>query len=199
MNNPPAADARALRATASAFETQRNKLPVPGDPHRFADTVAVARQISQLGTLITTLGDQVLFRANAETQAPHSAKVITGFASAAAPVGEAVAALGEAAHQLAFLGQTEHLHEQVDARDARQAAVRVREYALNAADTALREAAGTLHAAATTASPLSASAASAQLRAARHRSMRALPASGPVPPASAPAAATPRDRITRSR
>lgn len=195
MNNPPATDARALRATAAALDAQRNKLPAPDDPHRFADTVAVAGQISQLGTLITTLGDQVLFRANAETQAPHSARVITGFASAVTPVGEAVAALGEVAHQLAFLDQTEHLREQVDARDARQAAVRVREYALNAADTALREAAGTLHAAATT----TASPSSAQLRAARHRSTTALPTTGPVPVASAPAAVTPPDRITRSR
>ncbi|MEJ8653829.1 hypothetical protein WKI65_38770 [Streptomyces sp. MS1.AVA.3] len=122
MNNTPVADARALRATASAFDAQRGKLPVPGDPHRSADTVAVARQISQLGTLITTLGDQVLFRANAETQAPHSARVITSFAAAVEPASQAASALGAAVHQLSFLDHTEHLSDQPDARDARGSA-----------------------------------------------------------------------------
>ncbi|MGW9131974.1 hypothetical protein [Streptomyces sp. NPDC055681] len=53
MDNTPISDALALRATATAFDTQRGKLPVPADPHRSPDAVAVARQISEFGELIT--------------------------------------------------------------------------------------------------------------------------------------------------
>ncbi|WP_433855467.1 hypothetical protein [Streptomyces kronopolitis] len=192
MNNTPAADARALRATASAFDAQRGKLPVPGDPHRSADTVAIARQISQLGTLITTLGDQALFRANAENQAPHNAKVITSFADAVEPAGRAASALGAAAHQLAFLDQTEHLRDQPDARGAREVATLVIGNALGMADIALRDTADSLHAASATISPTS-----VRLQAARSRSTTAAPPPTPSCP-STPAAAPP-DRITRSR
>lgn len=194
MNNPSLADARALRATASACDAQRNKLPVPGAPHRSPDSVSVARQIAEFGKLITDLGTELFLRTASQGQDLPAAQVITGFASAVAPLGEAASALGEAAHQFAFLDQTKHLREQADARDAREAAVRVTNYALNAADTALREAAGTLHAAATTVSS-----SPARLRAARHRSMTAVPTPGPLPIASAPATATPPGRITRSR
>lgn len=191
MNNTPLADARALHATASAFDAQRNKLPAPGD--RSSDTVAVARQISQLGTLITTLGDQILFRANTENKAPHSASVITSFAAAVAPAGEAASALGAAAHLHSFLDQTEHLRDQPDARDAREDATRVAEGALRKAHTALREVADSLHAASATVSPPS-----ARLQAAHSRSTTtvAAPAS---PPSTTPASAAPADRIARGR
>ncbi|GGN51305.1 hypothetical protein GCM10012285_41290 [Streptomyces kronopolitis] len=191
MNNTPVADACALRATASAFDAQRNTLPVPGD--RSPDTVAVARQISQLGTLITTLGDQVLFRANSENQAPHSASVITSFAAVVAPAGEAASALGAAVHLYSFLDQTEHLRDQPDARDAREGATRVAEGVLRKAHTALREVADSLHAASATISPPS-----ARVQAARSRSTTAAPAPT-APPATTPASAAAADRITRGR
>jgi hypothetical protein len=82
VDNTPLSDALALRATAFAFDAQRGKLPVPGDPHRSPDVVAVARQISELGKLVTDLGDEVLFRAADQGQAPHTARVITDFAAA---------------------------------------------------------------------------------------------------------------------
>jgi len=125
VNSTPFSDALALRATASVFDAHRGKLPGLGDLPRSPDSVAVAKQISELGQLITELGDEVLFRASAQDQEAHAARVITGFAAAVRPVGEAAAALGAVAHQLSFMHQTEHLRDQPDARDAREAAARV--------------------------------------------------------------------------
>ncbi|RPK48696.1 hypothetical protein EES39_09230 [Streptomyces sp. ADI92-24] len=193
MNNTPVSDALALQATASAFDAQRGKLPVPGDPHRSPNSVAVARQISELGTLISSLGDEVLFRVADKDQEAHSARVITSFAAAVGPAGEAASALGAEAHQLSFLNQTEHLRDQPDARDAREAAARVTDDALSMANTALREAADSLHAASATVSPPS-----ARLQAARSRSTTAAPASASPPP-TVPGAAAPADRIARGR
>ncbi|MFE3881861.1 hypothetical protein ACFXPQ_02870 [Streptomyces lydicus] len=193
MNNTPLADARALHATASAFDAQRGKLPVPGDPHRSPDSVAVARQISELGQMMTDLGDEVLFRAASQDREAHTARVITSFAAAVGPVGEAASALGSVAHQLSFLDQTEHLRDRPDAREAREVAALVIGNALGMADTALRDAADALHAASTTVSPPS-----VRFQAARSRSTIAAPS--PVPSsASAPAAASPPNRITRGR
>ncbi|WP_283521559.1 hypothetical protein [Streptomyces sp. H27-C3] len=193
MNNTPVSDALALRATASAFDAQRGKLPVSGDLHRSPDSVAVARQISELGTLISSLGDEVLFRVTEQDQGPDSARVVTSCAAAVGPAGEAASALGAVAHQLSFLNQTEHLHDQPDARDAREAAARVTDDALSMANTALREAADSLHAASAAVSPPS-----ARLQAARSRSTTAAPA--PVSsPHAVPGAAAPVDRIARGR
>ncbi|MBT2506969.1 hypothetical protein J7I98_13925 [Streptomyces sp. ISL-98] len=183
-----------MRATASAFDAHRGKLPVPGGPHRSPDSVAVARQISELGKMITDLGDEVLFRATDQDREVHTARVITSFAATVRPAGEAAAALGAVAHQLSFLDQTEHLRDQPDARDAREAAVRVMDDVLGTAEVALREAADSLHAASATVSPPS-----VRLQAARSRSTTAAPAPGPLPPAGALAAAAPQDRIARSR
>ena len=191
MPNTPISDALALRAAASRFDAQRGKLPSSEDLHRSPDGVAVAKQISELGQLITDLGDEVLFRAASRDREAHTARVATGFAAAIRPAGEAAAALGAVAHQLSFLHQTEHLRDQPDARDAREAAARVMDDALGVADTALREAADSLHAASTTLSPPA-----ARLQAARHRSTTATPA---PPPADAPAVAVAPDRTTRSR
>lgn len=190
VNNTPFSDALALRATASVFDAQRGKLPSPGDLHRSPDSVAIAKQISELGQLITDLGDEVLFRAVAQDQEAHAARVITSFAAAVQPAGEAASALGTVAHQLSFLHRTEHLREQPYARDARETAARVMDDALGLADTALREAADSLHAASATIAPPP-----MRLQAARHRSTTAAPA---PPPAGAPAA-TPADRTARSR
>ncbi|KPI14560.1 hypothetical protein OK006_3256 [Actinobacteria bacterium OK006] len=190
MNSTPVSDALALRAKASAFDAQRGKLPVSADPHRSPDSVAVARQISELGELITDLGDEVLFRAADPDREAHTARVITSFSAAVGPAGEAGSALGAVAHQLSFLEQTEHLR---DLPDAREAATRVMDDALGMADTALREAADSLHAASATVSPPS-----VRLHAARSRSATAAPAAAP-PPSGASAAAVPPDRITRSR
>ncbi|WP_181010930.1 hypothetical protein [Streptomyces sp. SM13] len=178
-----------MRATASALNAERGKLPVLGDRHRSPDVAAVARQISELGELITDLGNEVLFRAAAQHHEVHTARVITGFASAVHPVGEAASALGAVAHQLSFLDRTEYLRDQPDARDAREAAVRVMDDALGTADTALREAADSLHAASATVSPPS-----VRLRAARSRSTTAVPSPIP-PPTTAPAGA---DQLSRN-
>ncbi|MDX3775983.1 hypothetical protein [Streptomyces europaeiscabiei] len=194
MDNTPISDALALRATASAFDAQRGKLPVPGDPHRSPDAVAVARQISELGELITDLGDEVLFRAAGQDQAPHTARVITSFAAAVEPAGEAASALGAVAHQLAFLNQTESLRDQPDARDAREAAVRVLEDALATADAALHDGANSLHSASATVSPPS-----VRLQAARSRSTTTAPTLGSPPPGVTTAVASSSDRLARGR
>lgn len=194
MDNIPISDALALRATASAFDAQRGKLPVPADPHRSPDAVAVARQISELGKLITDLGDEILFRAASQDQAPHTARMITNFAAAVEPAGEAASALGAVAHQLAFLNQTESLRDQPDARDAREAAVRVMEDALATADAALHDGANSLHSASATVSPPS-----VRLQAARSRSTTATPAPGPPPPGTTTAVASSSDRLAQGR
>ncbi|MFI7565946.1 hypothetical protein ACIBVM_29385 [[Kitasatospora] papulosa] len=190
MNNTPSSDISALSAMASAFDAQRGKLPVPGNYRRLPGIAAVARQISELGELITDLGHEVFLRAAAQDHKVHTARVIAGFAAAARPAGEAASALGETAHQLAFLNQTEHLRNRPDAQEAREAAVRVMEDALGSADTALREAAADfLHAASTTVSPPS-----VRLRASRSRSTTAVPSPIP-PPTTAPAGA---DQLSRN-
>ncbi|MDX3121395.1 hypothetical protein [Streptomyces scabiei] len=194
MDNTPFSDALALRATAFAFDAQRGKLPVPGDPHRSPEAVAAARQISELGKLVTELGDEVLFRAAARVQAPHTARVITSFAAAVEPAGEAASALGAVAHQLAFLNQTESLRDQPDARDAREAAVRVMEEALATAGAALHDGANSLHAASATVSPPT-----ARLQAARSRSATTAHSPGPPPPNVTAAVAAPSDRVARGR
>lgn len=193
MNNTPSSDISALRGMASAFDAQRGKLPVPGNYRRLPGIVTVARQMSELGELITDLGHEVFLRAAAQDHEVHTARVIAGFAAAARPAGEAASALGETAHQLAFLNQTEHLRNRPDAQEAREAAVRVMEDALGSADTALREAADSLHAASVTVSPPS-----VRLRAARSRSTTTAPAPRPAPPAATPTAAAP-GRIVRGR
>ncbi|MEU9155727.1 hypothetical protein AB0D59_35560 [Streptomyces sp. NPDC048417] len=194
MDNTPLSDALALRATASAFDAQRGKLPVPGDPHRSPDAFAVARQISELGKLITDLGDEVLFRAADQDHAPHTARVITSFAAAVEPAGEAASALGAMAHQLAFLNQTESLRDQPDARDTREAAVRVMEDALATAEAALHDGANSLHSASATVSPPS-----VRLQAARSRSTTATPAPGSPPPDATTVVASSSDRLARGR
>lgn len=194
MDNTPLSGALALRATAFAFDAQRGKLPVPGDPHRAPDAVVVAHQISELGKLITDLGDEVLFRAADQDQAPHIARVMTSFVAAVEPAGEAASALGAVAHQLAFLNQTESLRDQPEARDAREAAVRVIEDALATADAALHDGANSLHSASATVSPPS-----VRLQAARSRSATAVPAMGQLPPGVTAAAASSPDRFARGR
>lgn len=190
MNSTPSSDIRALRATASAFDAQRGKLPVLGDPHRSPDVVDVARQISALGELITDLGNEVRFSASQEPEA-HTARVVTGFAATVRPAGQAASALGEVAGQLSFLDRTEHLRDQPDADDAREAAVQVIDDSLNTADTALREAADSLRAASATVSPPS-----VQPRAALSRSAAAPSDS---PPSTAQTAAALAGAIRRSR
>ncbi|MER5435973.1 hypothetical protein [Streptomyces sp. NPDC002588] len=192
MDNTPLSDALALRATASAFDAQRCKLP--GDPHRSPDVVAVARQISELGKLVTDLGDEVLFRAADQNQAPHTARVITNFAAAVEPAGEAASALGAVAHQLAFLDQTESLRDQPDARDAQEAAVRVMDEALATAGAALHDGANSLYAASATVSPPP-----ARLQAARSRSATTARSPGSPPPNFTTAPAAPSDRVARGR
>lgn len=192
MNSTPSSDIRAMRATASALDAQRGKLPVLGDPHGSPDVSDVARQISELGELITNLGNEVLFSASQEPET-HTAKVITGFAATVRPTCQAASALGEAAHQLAFLDWTEHLRDQPDAEDAGEAAaVQVICDSLSTANTALREAADSLRAASAIVSPPS-----VRLRAALSRSTAAPSATAALPDAQA--AAVPAAVVRRSR
>ncbi|WP_065483087.1 hypothetical protein [Streptomyces sp. PTY087I2] len=194
MNTTPVPDARALRSAAENFDALRGKLPVPGDPHRGPDSVTVAKQISELGKMITALGDEILFRTTSPDLDAHTARVVSDFAAAVEPAGEVASALGSVAHQLSFLERTEHLRDQPDAMDAREVATLVISDALGLADVSLRDASYPLYAAAATASPPP----PWQLRAARSRSTNAAPL--PAVPASAvpPAAAAP-SRAARGR
>ncbi|MEY9846376.1 hypothetical protein ABH940_003463 [Streptacidiphilus sp. BW17] len=187
-------DALALQAWADAFHAQRGQLPWSFSRPRPLDSAAVARQLSELGRLISELGDEVLLRAEAgPAPGGRQARVVTGFASAMRPAGKAASALGEVAHQLAFLDQTEHLRDQPDARDAREAAVHVIAAALGAANHALHEAARSLRAAAATVAPPS-----VRVQAARSRSTNPIAASGPLPSTDTTTAPVP-GRIARGR
>ncbi|MFF2701564.1 hypothetical protein ACFVUQ_24735 [Streptomyces cyaneofuscatus] len=193
MNTTPVSDARALRTAAENFDALRGKLPFPGDPHRGPDSVSVAKQISELGKGITALGDEILIRTVSQELDAHAARVISDFAAAVEPAGEVASALGSVAHQLSFLERTEHMRDQPDAMDAREAATLVIGDALGLADASLRDASYSLYAAAAAASPPP-----RQLRAARSRSTTAapLPAAAPftVPPAAAALSRTTRGR-----
>ncbi|WP_329612530.1 hypothetical protein OG244_03850 [Streptomyces brevispora] len=192
MINNRVSDALSLRAMASEFDAQRGKLPQPGDPHRSTDNVTIARQLSDLGKLITDLADEVLHRAAEQNREGRTPSAIDDFAAAIGPASEAASALGAVAHQLSFLGRTEHLRDQPDALDAREAAAAVMDDGLGAADTALREGADSLHAASARAFPPP-----DRLQAARRRSATAT--SAPAPPAAAPAAAVLPGPIARGR
>ncbi|MFG2504620.1 hypothetical protein ACGFOW_03850 [Streptomyces rubiginosohelvolus] len=193
MNTTPVSDARALRAAAENFDALRGKLPIPGDPLRGPDSVTVAKQISELGKRITALGDEILFRTASPDLDDHTARVVMGFTVAVEPAGEVASALGSVAHQLSFLERTEHLRDQPDAMDAREAATLVIGDALGLADASLRDASYSLYAAAAAASPPS-----RQLRAARSRSTTAAPLPAAAP-SNVPPAATASSRTARGR
>ncbi|MFI5917811.1 hypothetical protein ACIA8M_04600 [Streptomyces anulatus] len=193
MNTTPVPDARALRSAAENFDALRGTLPIPGDPHRGPDSVTVAQQISEVGKRITALGDEILFRTASPNLDDHTARVISDFAAAVEPAGEVASALGSVAHQLSFLERTEHLRDQPDAMDAREAATLVIDDALGLADASLRNASNSLYAAAAAASPPP-----RQLRAARSRSTTAAPLPAAAPSTVPPAAATP-SRTARGR
>ncbi|MGW4031682.1 hypothetical protein ACWEFL_20625 [Streptomyces sp. NPDC004838] len=195
MLDTPLSDALALRATASAFDSHRGKLPVPGDHHRSPEAIAVSRQISELGALIAKLGDEVLSLVTGRERTPHTTRVIAEFAAAVQPAGEAASALGTVAHQLAFLARTDHVRDQPDARDAREAAVQIVAESLQTADAALYDAANSLYAASVTISPPLVE----RLQAARSRSTTPVPAPGPPPPGVGPAATVLPDHVRRGR
>ncbi|MFC8010377.1 hypothetical protein [Streptomyces cinereoruber] len=192
MTTNSLSDALAIRAMASAFDAQRGKLPVPGDPHRLPGSIVVAQQISELGKLITELGDEVLFRTVNREPGARTTPAVSGFSAAVRYAGEAAAALGEVAQQLVFLEQTKHLYEQPDARDAREAAGLVIDERLETADTALREAGDSLHAASTTVSPPS-----SRLRAALTRTTTPGYGAALAAPAPSASAAAPSSRTVR--
>ncbi|WP_255306191.1 hypothetical protein [Streptomyces sp. Wb2n-11] len=185
-------DALALRATASGFDAVRGKLPVTGNPDHSLDSVTVARQLSDLGTLITDLADEVLHRAAEQRREGGTAPAVVGFAAAVRPACEAASALGAVAHRLSVLEQAEHLGDESGAKDAREADRLVMGNALGMADKALRETANSLRSASAAISPES-----VRAQAARSRSTTAAFPSSPAPP-PAPAAAPP-GRIARGR
>lgn len=195
MSNTAIADALALRTMASSLDAHRGKLPVLGDRHRSPEPIQVSRQISQLGKLITELGDEVLFRVAEPNQPPHSARAAAAFAQATNGVGQAAAALGTVNQELLFLKETDHIREQPDAKDAREAAVRCLEDALGLAGGELEEAANCLHAASSTISPPS-----VRLQAALRRSPVSTATGGPpIPAANTAAAAAPAAHAVRGR
>ncbi|AEN10802.1 MULTISPECIES: hypothetical protein [unclassified Streptomyces] len=189
MTDTSSSDALALRATASGFDAVRGKLPVAGDPDHPLDNVAVALQLSNLGSLLTELADEVLHRAAEQRREGHTASAIMGFAAAVRPACEAASALGAVARRLSARDQAGHLDDGA-ADDGYDQLVMGN--ALGIADKALRETSEGLRAAAETISP-----SSARVEAARSRSTTAVPS--PTPPASAVPSAAPPGRTVRGR
>lgn len=188
-------DALALRATAAAFDAQRGKLPILGDQYRSPDVATLSRQITELGSLISDLGNQMLLRAAEPGHASRTDRVVNVLAEAVDPASRAASQLGRAAHELAFLTQTEQLRHQPDAADAREAATCAVEEALESAGAALYEAATALHTASAAVSPPS-----GRLRAARSRTTTDIPTAGSsLSGTNAPAATPQPDRNARGR
>ncbi|WP_269858011.1 hypothetical protein [Streptomyces sp. RPT161] len=146
---PSASPAHALRAAAFAFDAQRGKLPVAGDPHRSPEPTFVSRQIAELSTLVTDLSEEVASRAVHDSTAPADARVATAFAAALEPAGQAIAALGTVSHQLAFVDHTWARRHEPGVRDVHGRIPHVIEDALSEAHTALQDASTALHSAAT--------------------------------------------------
>lgn len=189
MIDTVSSDALALRATASGFDAVRSNLPVIGDSQRSLDGVTVARQLSDLGTLITDLADEVLHRAAEQNRDGHTPPAIVGFAAAVRPACEAASALGAVAHRLSVLHQSGHLHQEPGAQQVDRL---VMGNPLGAADNALRETADSLRA-----SAAAISLPSVRTQAARSRSTTA--AASPAPPSATAPAADPPGRIARGR
>ncbi|MFD4337884.1 hypothetical protein ACFWPP_11925 [Streptomyces anulatus] len=192
MTDISSSDALALRATASGFDAVRGKLSVARDRDRPLDSVTVARQLSALGTLLTELADEVLFRAAEQRRDGHTAPAIMGFAAAVVPACQAASALGAVAHQLSARDQAGHLGDEPGAQDACDVDRLVMGNALGMANKALRETSEGLRAAAAAISP-----SSARTDAARSRSTTAAPSPSPPSPTVSPAA--PPGRTGRGR
>lgn len=192
MDATAISEALALHSMARSFDAQRGKLPHPVDPHDPSDLAAAARQLSQLGALITDLGDEVLFRAVEQDQSPHIGSAINGFASAIRPAGDAVYELSRITRAYAHLAQTEQQHEDPVTAKTREDARKTIEGTLRRFDTALSQAVSSLDSASANISPPS-----ARMRAARSRSTTT-PTSAPSPP-SPPTTAIPAPRPGRGR
>lgn len=184
LPQPGSAEVTRCSRPASAFDGQRGILPVLRNQPRSPDVVAVAKQISELRALITDLGTR-----SSSGPPPRSTRPSPpGASPASLLLCDSLARcvrLGAVAHQLAFPDQTEHLRDQPDAQNAREAAVRARDDALSTADMALRQTAASLHVASVTVSPPS-----VRLRATRSWATTAAPSSV-LPPLAVQASTTP--------
>ncbi|MFJ8392144.1 hypothetical protein [Streptomyces sp. NPDC094144] len=192
MTDNSASDVLALRATASGFDAVRDKLPITSDPNRPLENVAVAHQLSALGTLATEPADEVLVRAAGHRQDGHTAPAIMAFAAAVRPASEAATTLGVVAHRLTARDQAEQIGDAPGARDECDYDRLVADNALGMADKALRQTAEDLRAAAAATSPSSA-------RADAARSRSTTPTTSPMPPPAAAPPAAPPGRIARGR
>jgi hypothetical protein len=192
MDATPIGEALALHSMARSFSAERGKLPQPADPHSPSDLATVARQLSQIGALITDLGDEVLFRANERDQAHHIGSAIKGFASAIRPASDAVYELSRMTRAYTHLDQTERQRDDPATAKTHEAARKTIECARTHADNALSQAASSLHSSAADISPPS-----ARMRAARSRSTT-MPTITPIPHCP-PTTAAPAQRPGRSR
>lgn len=193
--NTPASEALALHARACALQQQEALLPAAGQAE-VPDAVQIGRQIVALGTLIRELGGD--FAARAAKQPVHldTTRAAMAYAEAVTSLGEASAALGTVARQLAFLSHTVEQHQHPVVRKARTEAVRTIERAVETAREELRHGAQTLTQTARHIPPPSAG---PRQQAAASRSANATPSipadlNGPRPAPPAPSAHTTRNR-----
>ena len=189
MNDDHSSESALLRFVGSHFDAQRAKLRVSGDDHRSPDFAAVARQISDLGKIVTSLGDELLSPSANPDRPSGSPRMRTGFTAVLRHAGDAISALGTAAHHL--LDEEAPLRDQRDVEGAEKAAAQAVAEAFSRADAALGDAGDLLHAAGT-------STTARRLNAARSQSPAASPLPGPsLPPA--PPSTGPANRTARGR
>ncbi|MFJ4007341.1 hypothetical protein ACIPWL_28330 [Streptomyces sp. NPDC090023] len=186
----PSPGAPALRATASRFDDLRDNLPVLEDSFNSLDSHSIADQLSELGSLIGDVADQVLIRTVDRKRSGGPAPALAGFAAAVRPASNAASALAFAAHRFSELEQAGSLHDTSGALDYDRL---VMGHALATADKALRVAADSLRDAAATPSPEA-----ARSQAARNRSTAASPAPS-LPLLAAAPPAVPPARIVRGQ
>ncbi|MFB7950136.1 hypothetical protein ACFC6L_35105 [Kitasatospora phosalacinea] len=98
--NSPLSDALELTGAALALSNLRLGLPSDADPFGLPDPAVVGRKITELGALITTMGDAYLLRVTEPAQQGFPAEA---FAIALNRAAQTVSALGTVGQQLSAL------------------------------------------------------------------------------------------------
>ncbi|WP_405361918.1 hypothetical protein OG535_29125 [Kitasatospora sp. NBC_00085] len=186
--NSPMSEVLLLHSTASVIDDTTRLLPESSSPSFLPDPFEVGRQISELGGLITSMGDEYLLRVDVSPPQEHTARTAEAFAHAVGNVAEAASALGTVSQQLAFFARTAGLHGEPGYAEVRSLITQTIDSAVGRARISLTQAAQGLRTAASTISPPS-----VRLQQATLARSPAAPTAGPSP-ASAAASAPPTQR-----
>ncbi|GLW58004.1 hypothetical protein [Kitasatospora phosalacinea] len=180
--NSPLSDALDLTGAALALSDLRLELPLTAYTFALPDPAVVGRKITELGGLITTLGDAYLLRATEPAQRGFPAEA---FAIALNRAAQTVSALGTVGQQLSALAALPPGPSGLPGSDyARTLAVTCIDEALQAAHRHLQDGVRVLRDAAADVLPTSARSQQAALTRSLPTAPAKVPASAPPLPAS---------------